>query len=90
MDDGGKDLKRLLPLAAIEIFVWAALIVCVVVISKVAFGISLGSATLAERIATQTVRLVLSAAAVLLWLVSWKKITERYFWRTITRSSEAT
>ena len=82
-------MKRLLPLAAIEIFVWAALIVCVIVIARFAFGISLG-ATLGERIATQIVRLVISSAVVLLWLVSWKKITERYFWRTIGRSSKTT
>ena len=69
-------------MAAIEIFVWAALIVCVIVIARIAFGISLGS-TLGERIATQIVRLVISSAVVLLWLVSWKKITARYFWRTI-------
>jgi len=83
-------LKRILPLAAIEIFVWAALIVCIVVISKVAFEISLGSATLVERIATQTIRLGVSTTAVLLWLVSWKKITEQYFWKAIGRSSKAT
>ncbi|MGD0424605.1 MAG: hypothetical protein ABSA92_14285 [Candidatus Bathyarchaeia archaeon] len=79
-------MKHLLPLAAIEIFVWAALIMCIVIIGRVAFEISLGTATLVERIATQTVRLVISSAAVLLWLVSWKKITERYFWRAIGRS----
>jgi len=82
-------LKRLLPLAAIEIFVWVALVLCVIVIARIAFGISLG-ATLGERIATQIVRLLISSASVLLWLVSWKKITERYFWRAIGRSSETT
>ncbi|HUO41925.1 MAG TPA: hypothetical protein VMU35_03040 [Methylomirabilota bacterium] len=82
-------MKRLLPLAAIEIFVWAAMIVCVMVIGRLVFEISLG-ASLAERIATQTIRLVISSAAVLLWLVSWKKITERYFWRAIRRSSNTT
>lgn len=83
-------MKRILPLAAIEIFVWAALVLCILIIGRFAFEISLGSATLVERIATQTVRLVISGAAVLLWLVSWKKITDRYFWRTIGRSSETT
>ena len=83
MDDAGKILRRLLPLAAIEVFVWVALIACIVVIGRVAFEISFGSATLGERIATQIVRLGISCAAVLLWLVSWKKITARYFWRTI-------
>jgi len=77
---------KLLPLAAIEIFVWAALIACIVVVSKVAFGISVGNATLLERVSTQVIRLGVSTAAVLLWLVSWKKITQRYFWRTIRRS----
>ena len=76
-------------MAVIEIFVWTALIVCILVISKVAFGINLGGATLVERIATQTARLVVSVAAVLLWLVSWKKITELYFWRAIERLSKA-
>jgi len=83
-------MKRILPLAAIEIFVWIALILCIVIIGRFAFEISLGSATLMERIATQTVRLAISCAAVLLWLVSWKKVTERYFWRTIGRPSETT
>jgi len=78
---------KLLPLAAIEIFVWAALIVCIVVVSKVAFGISVGNATLLEKITTQIIRFGVSTAAVLLWLVSWKKITQRYFWRAIRRSS---
>ena len=90
MDDGDKNLNRILPLAAIEIFVWAALIVCVLVVGRIAFEISLGSATLGERIATQIVRLVISSTAVLLWLVSWKRITQRYFWRAIGRSSRAT
>jgi phosphoglycerol transferase MdoB-like AlkP superfamily enzyme len=83
-------LKRILPLAAIMIFVWVALIVCVLVIGRIAFEISFGSATLGERIATQIIRLVMSCAAVLLWLVSWKKITVRYFWRAIGRSSRTT
>lgn len=82
-------MKRLVPLAAIEIFVWAALIMCVMIIGRLVFEISLG-ATLAERIVTQIIRLVISASAVLLWLVSWKKITERYFWRAIRRSSNTT
>jgi len=83
-------MKPLLPLAAIEIFVWVALIVCITVIGRAVFEITLG-ATLAERIATQTIRLVISSATVLLWLVSWKKITERYFWRAIRgRSSNTT
>ena len=90
MDDGDKNLKRVLPLAAIEVFVWAALIVCVVLIGRLVFEINLGSATLSERIATQIVRLAISCAAVLLWLVSWKKITGRYFWRAINRSSKTT
>jgi hypothetical protein len=83
LHDASENLKRLLFLIAIEIFVWVALIACVVVISKVAFEITLGTTTLPERIATQSVRLAISVAAVLLWLVSWKKLTERYFWRTI-------
>ena len=90
MYDAGENLKRLLPLIAIEIFVWVALIVVLVVITKVAFELSLGNATLGQRIATQTARLVISSAAVLVWLISWKKVTERHFWRTIGRSSSAT
>ena len=81
---------KLLPLAAIEIFVWAALIVCIVVVSKVAFGISVGNVTLFEKIATQIIRLGVSTGAVLIWLVSWKKITQRYFWRAVRRSLKAT
>jgi len=83
-------LKRILPLAAIEIFVWAALILCIVIIGRIVFEISFGTATLSERIATQIIRLGISSAAVLVWLVSWKKITERYFWRAIGRSSKTT
>jgi uncharacterized membrane protein (DUF485 family) len=83
-------LRRILPLVAIEIFVWTALIVCVVVVGRIVFEISFGSATLGERIATQIVRLGISCTAVLLWLVSWKEMTARYFWRAIGRSSKTT
>lgn len=82
-------MKRLLPLAAIETFVWIALLVCVMLIGRIIFEISVGP-TLVERILTQFIRLGISVGAILIWFVSWKKITERYFWRTIRRSSNST
>ncbi len=49
LHDGGKNLKRILPLAAIEIFVWAALILCIVIIGRIVFEISFGTATLSRE-----------------------------------------
>jgi len=54
-------------------------------ISRVVFEISLGSDTLIDRIATQVVRITVSGTIILLWLITWKKITDRYFWRAIRR-----
>jgi hypothetical protein len=78
-------MNRILPLAALEVFVWAMLLLCMFFISKVVFDISLGTGTLIDRAATQVVRTAVSGAIILLWLVSWKKITDRYFWRAIRR-----
>jgi hypothetical protein len=78
-------LKRLLPLAAIEVFVWAMLLLCTLLISRVAFEIIIGTGSLIDRIATQIVRVLVSGIIILVWLFVWKKITDRYFWRTIAR-----
>jgi hypothetical protein len=78
-------LKRLLPLAAIEVFVWAILLLSTLLISRVAFEISIGTGTLLDRIATQTIRLLVSGIIISVWLLIWKKITDLYFWRTIAQ-----
>lgn len=78
-------MKRLLPLAAIEVFVWAMLLLCTLLISRVAFEIIIGTGSLIDRIATQIVRVLVSGIIILVWLFVWKKITDRYFWRTIAR-----
>jgi hypothetical protein len=78
-------VKRLLPLAAIEIFVWLFLLGSAFVISKGAFSINFGTRTLIERVATQTARVVASAALVLVWLFGWKRVTDSYFSRTLSR-----
>jgi len=78
-------VKRLLPLAAIEIFVWAFLLGSTFVISKGAFAINFGTHTLAESVATQTARVVASGALVLVWLFGWKRVTDSYLSRTLSR-----
>lgn len=78
-------MKRLLPLAAIEVFVWAMLLLCTLLISRVAFEIIIGTGSLIDRIATQIVRVLVSGIIIFVWLFVWKKITDRYFWRTIAR-----
>jgi hypothetical protein len=77
-------MKRLLPLAFIEVSVWVALLLCAVAVSKVAFALSLGTTSL-ERLLTAILRLGLSAGVILAWLLAWKKVTDAYFWRTIAR-----
>jgi hypothetical protein len=76
-------LKRLLTLVAIEVFVWATMLLSMLLISRVAFGIVIGSGTLAARITTQVLRVLVSGTIVLIWLFVWKRITDLYFWRTI-------
>ena len=78
-------MKRLLPLAAIEVFVWLFLLGSTFVISKGAFAISFGTATLAERVATQTARVAVSGGLILIWLLAWKKVTDSYLTRTLSR-----
>lgn len=78
-------MKRLLPLAAIEVFVWAMLLLCTLLISRVAFEITIGTGSLIDRIATQIVRVLVSGIIIIVWLFAWKKITDMYFWRTIGR-----
>jgi hypothetical protein len=81
-------MNRLVPLAAIEVLVWAMLLVCMLLISRVAFEITLGTGTLIDRIVTQTVRVVVSGIIILIWLFAWKKITDWHFWRTIERRED--
>ena len=78
-------MKRLLPLAAVEVFVWGILLLSTFLISKVVFSINLGNETLVSRIATETLRVVFSGAIILVWLIVWKKIADNYFRRTIAR-----
>lgn len=78
-------MRRLLPLAAIEVFVWLVLLLSTLVISKVAFTINFGNTSITQRIATQTTRVLVSGVIVLIWLLIWKKLTDFYFWRTVAR-----
>jgi hypothetical protein len=78
-------MNRILPLAAIEVFVWIILLAITFLISKGAIEINFGTVTLIERIATQTVRLLVSGALVLAWLLAWKKVADYYLSRMLTR-----
>src|SRR5208337_3557217 len=85
LDNGDREVKRLLPLAAIEIFVWLFLLGSTYVISKGAFAINFGTATLVESVATQTARVTASGGVVIIWLLGWKKVTDWYQVRTLSR-----
>ena len=78
-------MKRFLPLAAIEVVVWALLLLVTLLISRVAFEIFIGTGSLFDRIITQIARLSVSSIVVVVWLYAWKRITEAYFWRAINR-----
>ena len=78
-------MRHLMPLAAIEVFVWLILLLSTFLVSKFVFSISFGNATLVQRVATGTARVVFSGAIILIWLFVWKKVTDSYFWRTIAR-----
>jgi hypothetical protein len=78
-------LKRILPLAAIEVFVWLILLLSTLLISKFAFSINLGNATIVQRIATQVARNSLAGVIVISWLLVWKKVTDSYLWRALRR-----
>jgi hypothetical protein len=68
-----------------EVFVWLILLAVVFVISKGAFAINFGTATLLARIATQTARVSVSAMLVLLWLLIWKKTADYYLSKMLSR-----
>ena len=78
-------MKRLLSLAAIELLVWILLLLVALLISRVAFELTIGASGLFDRVATQVVRVFVSGSIVVVWLFAWKKITDTYFWRTIGR-----
>jgi hypothetical protein len=84
-DNGVSAVKRIISLAAIEVFVWLILLAITFVISKGAFAISFGTATLIDRIATQVARVSVSAALVLLWLLMWKKVADNYLSKMLSR-----
>jgi len=78
-------MNRLLPLAALEIFVWGVLLASTLLISRFVFAINLGTANLLQRVLTEIVRLLVSGTIMLTCLVVWKKLTDAYFWRTTMR-----
>lgn len=80
-------MKRILPLAAIEVFAWFVLLAITYLISKVAIEISFGTLTVAARVATQTVRLLSSGALILAWLLAWKKVADLYLSRMLSKHS---
>jgi len=78
-------MNRVLPLVAIEIFVWLGLLLSTFLISKVVYTIDFGNGTIFERIVTQTTRVVVSGSIILVWLFAWKNLTNRYLWRALSR-----
>jgi hypothetical protein len=70
-----------------EVFVWFVLLAVTFLISKVAIEITFGNASLAARVATQTVRLLASGALILIWLLSWKKVADLYLSKMLSRHS---
>ena len=78
-------MKRILPLAAIEVFVWLILLLCTLLVAKFAFSINLGNATVVQRIATQVARNSLAGVIVVIWLLVWKKVTDSYLWHFLGR-----
>lgn len=77
-------MRRIIPLAAIEVFAWLMLLAITFLISKGVIEISFGTATLLARIATQTVRLLVSVALVLTWLLAWKRVADLYLSRMLS------
>jgi len=82
-------MKRVLSLAAIEIFVWFVLLTVTFLISRVAIELSFGTAPLIARIATQVLRLLVSGALVLVWLMAWKKVADLYLSKMLARHRSA-
>jgi len=78
-------LKRILPLAAIEVFAWFVLLAVTFFISRVAIEIGFGTATLAARIATQVTRLLVSGGLILMWLLAWLRFADLYLSRMLSR-----
>ena len=78
-------MNRILPLVAIEVFVWFVLLLITFIISKGVIEINFGTATLVERIATQTLRLLVSGVLILVWLLAWKKVADLYLSKMLSR-----
>lgn len=73
-------MRRLLPLAAIEVFVWSILLLSTLIIAKITFAITIGTPLL-----TEISRNALSGVVIVVWLLVWKKVTDFYLQRTLSR-----
>lgn len=82
-------MRRLFPLIAIVVFVWAMLLLSTLLIASIAFSITFGTKTTFEILATQIARNAFSAMIILIWLIVWKKVTDLYLWRNLTRKTTA-
>lgn len=80
-------MRRLLPIASIEIFVWLILLVITLVISKRAASINFGTRTIVQLIVTEVIRLLASGVLILIWLVSWKKLADIYLRKELSRQT---
>jgi len=78
-------LRRLLPLALIEVFVWLMLLLGAFLFSRIVFGINFGTSNLLLTLINDGVRILVSGAILFGWLIAWKRMTDYYFWRTIER-----
>lgn len=76
-------MRRLLPLAFIEVFVWLMLLLGAFVIARVVFEINFGTSTFILTLITDGVRTVVSAGILFGWVVAWKRVTHYYFWRAV-------
>ena len=80
-------MRRLLPLALIEVFVWLMLLLGAFVIARVVFEINFGTSSLILALITDGVRTIVSAGILFGWVVAWKRVTHYYFWRAVERES---
>jgi len=78
-------LRRLLPLALIEVFVWLMLLLGAFLVSRLVFGINFGTSNLLFTLINDGVRILVSGTILFGWLIAWKRMTNYYFWRTIER-----
>jgi len=78
-------LRRILEMALIMLSVWGLLMAELYLLLLVVIPIPSPKEGIAWLAAANAAKIAVGIASVLAWLYAWKRVTELYFWRRVSR-----